>query len=144
MKDLSDLKVLEINVEEKATGEIMAGAGVGTDGTAFMFSVKKIIGWEEELNFKLIKFIRRKISGNIAVTIQIIIILVISFASLDVSSTDRTATSGFKSSKTGFSLGTSFEQYEIYFFLPTIDINHEDIEAESTASAQIKKWKEIF
>ena len=28
-----NLKVLEIKVEEKATGEIMAGAGVGTDGT---------------------------------------------------------------------------------------------------------------
>ena len=30
-----DLKVLEISVEEQATGEIMAGAGVGTDGTTF-------------------------------------------------------------------------------------------------------------
>ena len=30
-----DLKVLEISVEEKATGEIMAGAGVGTDGNKF-------------------------------------------------------------------------------------------------------------
>ena len=47
-----DLKVLEISVEEKATGEIMAGAGVGTDGTSFQFAIKvKIIGWEEVLNF---------------------------------------------------------------------------------------------
>ena len=36
-----DLKVLEISVEEKATGEISAGAGVGTDGTAFMFAVSE-------------------------------------------------------------------------------------------------------
>ena len=36
-----DLKILEINVEEKATGEIMAGAGVGTEGTSFMFSVRE-------------------------------------------------------------------------------------------------------
>ena len=34
-----DLKVLEITVEERATGEIAAGAGVGTDGTSFMFSI---------------------------------------------------------------------------------------------------------
>ena len=36
-----DLKVIEISVEEKATGEIMAGAGIGTDGTSFSFSVKE-------------------------------------------------------------------------------------------------------
>ena len=34
-----DLKVLEISVEERATGEISAGAGVGTDGTSFMAAV---------------------------------------------------------------------------------------------------------
>ena len=32
-----DLKVLNIKVEEQATGELSAGAGVGTDGTSFMF-----------------------------------------------------------------------------------------------------------
>ena len=36
-----NLKVLEIKVEEKATGEIMAGAGVGTDGTNFMFAINE-------------------------------------------------------------------------------------------------------
>ena len=36
-----DVKILEINVEEKATGEIMAGAGVGTEGTSFMFSIRE-------------------------------------------------------------------------------------------------------
>ena len=36
-----DFKVLEISVEEKATGEIMAGAGVGTDGTSFQFAVSE-------------------------------------------------------------------------------------------------------
>ena len=37
-----DLKILEISVEEKATGEVMAGAGVGTDGTSFQFLLKAI------------------------------------------------------------------------------------------------------
>ena len=36
-----DLKVMEITVEEKPTGEIMAGAGVGTDGTAISFAIKE-------------------------------------------------------------------------------------------------------
>ena len=36
-----ELKVLEITVEEKATGEISAGMGVGSRGTAFMFAVNE-------------------------------------------------------------------------------------------------------
>ena len=58
---------------------------------------------------------------------------------LNVSATDRTASTGFKSSKTGLSLGTSFEQYENVYISPTLAINHEDIEAEGTASDSIKK-----
>ena len=36
-----NLKVLEITVEEQATGELAAGAGVGTDGTSFMFAISE-------------------------------------------------------------------------------------------------------
>ena len=38
-------------------------------------------------------------------------------AGLDVSSTDRTTTTGYKSSRTGFVLGTGFEQYEDFFLI---------------------------
>ena len=34
-------KIINIYIEEKATGEIMAGAGVGTNGGSVMFSVKE-------------------------------------------------------------------------------------------------------
>ena len=37
----SDLKIININVEEKATGEISAGAGVGTSGSSLSFGVKE-------------------------------------------------------------------------------------------------------
>ena len=36
-----DTKVIDIIVEEKPTGEIMAGAGFGTDGGTFIFGVKE-------------------------------------------------------------------------------------------------------
>ena len=35
------LKVIDISIEEKPTGEISAGAGYGTEGGAFAFSVKE-------------------------------------------------------------------------------------------------------
>ena len=37
--DLKNQKIININVEEKPTGEIMAGAGVGTEGGTFAFGV---------------------------------------------------------------------------------------------------------
>ena len=39
-------KIININVEEKATGEITAGAGVGTPGGTVALVLKKIIIWK--------------------------------------------------------------------------------------------------
>ena len=136
-----DLKILEINVEEKATGEIMAGAGVGTEGTSFMFSVRENnwLGKGVYLTSAL-SISEERVSGNIEVIDPNYNFSGNSVStSLNVSATDRTAATGFKSSKTGFSLGTSFEQYEDIYISPSLAINHEDIEAESTASDSIKK-----
>ena len=136
-----DLKILEINVEEKATGEIMAGAGVGTEGTSFMFSIRENnwLGKGVYLTSAL-SISEERVSGNIEVIDPNYNFSGNSVStSLNVSATDRTAATGFKSSKTGFSLGTSFEQYENIYISPALGIDYEDIEVESTASDSIKK-----
>ena len=46
---------------------------------------------------------------------------------------------GYKVSKTGFSIGTEFEQFENFFFSPETSITLEDLETNSTASTQLKK-----
>ena len=143
---LPDLKVLKISIEEKATGEIMAGAGVGTDGTAFMFALSennwlgrgiKVVGGAD--------ISKSKISGNLSVvnpnynyTGNAV------YSSLNISSTDAKDTSGYESSKTGFSLGTKFEQYENVYLSPSIDFSYEDISADSTATATVKKMEGSF
>ena len=141
-----DFKVINISVEEKATGEIMAGAGIGTDGTSFMFSVKENnwlgrgVKLETTLNLSeekvkgsiLVNNPNYNYSGNAA------------FASLDISSTDRSNSSGFKSSKTGFELGTSFEQYEKFYVSPNIEIAFEDIEVDDTATTAVKNMEGNF
>ena len=141
-----DLKVLEITVEEKATGEISAGAGVGTDGTAFMFAISENNWLGRGINLKSsLDVTEETISGAIAVrnpnynySGNAV------FASLDVSSSDKTVNSGYKSSKTGFSLGTSFEQYQNVYLSPQISASFEDIEAEAGASSQLKKMEGNF
>ena len=140
------LKVLEITVEEKATGEISAGAGVGTDGTAFMFAISENNWLGRGINLKSsLDVTEETISGAIAVrnpnynySGNAV------FASLDVSSSDKTVNSGYKSSKTGFSLGTSFEQYQNVYLSPQISASFEDIEAEAGASSQLKKMEGNF
>ena len=142
----ADLKVLHIKVEEKATGEIMAGAGIGTQGTSFQFAVKennwlgKGIKLESSINLS-----DEKVSGDIfivnpnynysgnAVNVGV-----------DVSSTDRSTSSGFESSRTGFQLGTSFEQYQNFYISPRITAAYEDIEVDSTASSAVQKMDGTF
>ena len=135
-----DLKVLEIKVEEKATGEISAGAGIGTDGTSFMFAISENnwLGRGVKLDSSL-NVTERTISGNLSVinpnykyTGNEV------FTSLFLSSSDMTTSSGYKNSKTGFSLGTEFEQYENIYFSPAFDLTYEDINVQTSASKQIK------
>ena len=139
-------KILEIAVQEKATGEIMAGAGVGTDGTSFMFAVSENnwlgrgIALQSSLNLS-----EESVSGDISVNNpnynfsgnEV-------FTSLSVSATDQSESSGYESSKTGFSLGTNFQQYEDIWIAPSFDAIYEDIEVQSTASSAVKKMAGTF
>ena len=141
-----DLKVLEISVEEKATGELMAGAGIGTEGTSFQFSITENnwLGRGVQLQSAL-NVSEHKISGNILLNnpnynysgnaVK---------TALEISSTDRSNTSGFQSSRTGFELGTGFEQYENVFIFPEISIALEDIEVDEDATAAVKKMEGNF
>jgi len=138
-----DSKILEVKVEEKATGEIMAGAGVGTDGTSVMFAVKENNWLGKGINLKSsLSLNAQSISGSIAIrnpnynyTGNAV------FSSLDISSMDKTTNSGFESATTGFSFGTEFEQYEGVFLSPTISAKFEKIDVQSSASDKIKKME---
>jgi len=137
----NDLKILEVSIEEKATGEITAGAGVGTDGTAFMAAIKENnwLGRGIQLSTQL-DLTEETISGFLNVSNPNFNYSGNSVnASVSVSSSDMTKTSGYESSKTGFSLGTGFEQYEGIFLTPGVSATYEDIEVESTSSSSVKK-----
>ena len=139
-------KVLEINVEEKATGELSAGAGIGTDGTAFMFAVSENNWLGRGINLKSsLDLTEETISGSIAINNpnynysgNYV------FTSLDVSASDKTESSGFESSKTGFMLGTEFQQYENIYLSPSFSVSYEEIEVENSASAALKKMDGEF
>ena len=73
--DINKTKIINITVEEKPTGEIMAGAGFGTDGEVIEFGIKENNylgkGLKVETNLSVGS---DKIVGNFDLKIQILII----------------------------------------------------------------------
>jgi len=63
------------------------------------------------------------------------------FTSVEASQVDQMKKFGYKSTKTGFSLGTSFEQYADIYFSPSFNNYFETLKTSSTASDAKKKQK---
>ena len=135
-------KIINIEVEEKATGEISAGAGVGTtSGSTISFGVKEnnFLGKGIKLNSAL-ALSEEKVKGIFSVTnpnynysdksLQ---------TSVEVTETDKLARFGYKTTKTGFSIGTGFEQYTNFYVSPQISIFSEKLSTSDSASDSYKK-----
>ena len=135
------LKVVNLKVEEKATGEISLGAGFGTSGGTIGGGIKEnnFLGRGIKLNSNLkisdnsIKgqFIYEKPNFNYSDNSL--------FTSIRSTTSDNIKDFGYKTSNFGLSLGTSFEQFENLYFRPEIDVSLEDLSTTSKASKSLKK-----
>ena len=134
-------KTIDILIEEKPTGEIFAGAGTGTNGATVSFGIKE--------NNYLGKGVSVDTNANISTdTIRGRFIIEnpnyknsdksISF-SLQASEDDKLDTYGYKSTRTGFTIGTNFEYYDDLFFGLATENFIEDIKVTSKASSKQKK-----
>tara|TARA_B100000787_G_scaffold116607_1_gene87083 strand:- start:326 stop:2563 length:2238 start_codon:yes stop_codon:yes gene_type:complete len=134
-------KIINITVEEKPTGEISAGAGLGTNGGTVAFGIS-------ENNFlgKGIQF-----STDVSLSPESLKGLIsmnnpnykgsnksLNFT-LESTVTDRLKNFGYESNKTGFSIGSGFEYYDDLFLFTGISSYIEKLTTDSTASANIKK-----
>ena len=133
-------KIIDISIEEKATGEIMAGAGFGTDGSTLSFAVKENnylgrgIALVSELTVS-----EETIKGQFNVNNP-------NFRNSDKSinlniqslETDKLTDSGYKTSKTGLGFGTNFEFQDDVFIGLGQESYYEKIETNSSASARQK------
>ena len=139
--NIENKKVINITVEEKATGEIMAGAGVGTGGGTFAFGVSENNFLGRGIAFKSdVSVGKESLKGLISLNNP-------NFkgssrslnASLESSVTDRLKNFGYKSNKTGFSIGSGFEFYDDLYWNTGISSYVEKLDTDSTASASMKK-----
>ena len=137
----SNTKIIDITVEEKPTGEIMVGAGAGSDGGTLGFSVTEnnFLGKGIQLSSSL-DLTEDSIRGLFSVTNPNFNYTGKSLTtSVESTNIDKLTDSGYKSTKTGFTFGTGFEQFQNVYFTPKLSNFYEDISTKSTASANLKK-----
>ena len=130
-------KVINITVEEKATGEIMAGAGFGTSESSFMFGVKE--------NNYLGKGISLDANGTISPDSFKGKFSVSNpnyknsdksvFGTILAQEIDNTKNFGYKTNKQGIELGTRFEYLKDFNLGLSTSSFYEKIETDSSASA---------
>jgi len=135
--DEKNSKVINITVEEKATGEIMAGAGFGTSESSFMFGVKE--------NNYLGKGISLDANGTISPDSFKGKFSVSNpnyknsdksvFGTILAQEIDNTKNFGYKTNKQGIELGTRFEYLKDFNLGLSTSSFYEKIETDSSASA---------
>ncbi len=134
-------KIIDITVEEKATGEIFAGAGTGTTGSSLTAGIKEnnYLGLGIKLDTNL-AITEDSIKGKFSVLNPNYKNSDKSIKTVIESSTDDFMTSsGYKTSRTGLSLGTEFEQMNDLFVNIQISNFYENLETSSTATSVVKK-----
>ncbi len=136
-------KIIDIFVEEMPTGEIFAGAGTGTSGSSVTAGIKEknYLGKGIKVNTNVtvsddeIKGIFSVINPNFKNTDKSL------NTNIESTNFDNMSTGGYKTSRTGFGIGTGFEQYSDFFVNIDLSTFYEKLETSSTAS-NIKKKQE--
>ena len=134
-------KIININVQERPTGEIFAGAGTGTSGSSLSVGIN-----ENNYLGEGIKLGTDFTISDDSVTGRLIVnqrnykntdkSLLRSFQR---SESDLLSNYGYKTQKTSVKFGTNYEQFKNIFFSPSIISSYEDIETNSKASSAKKR-----
>ena len=132
----NQFKIINIFVEEKPTGEIFAGAGASLTagitennylGKGIKLSTNLTVGEDEvKGKFSVINPNFNNSDRSLNTT-------------LESTTSDFLSTGGFRTSRTGFSIGTGFEQYQDLFVNLDLSTYYEKLETASTASKYKKK-----
>ena len=141
----NNLKKIDIFVEERPTGEISAGAGIGTTGGSFAIGVKENnwLGTGKSVSFDIevdaesftgqlnyadpnYNFLGNTLNYNIA------------------SQSNDKPDQGYENSIISAGIGTSFEQYKNIFLSLGLNASHDDLRTDSSASTSLQKQKGTY
>ena len=138
-------KIIKISVEEKPTGEISAGAGIGTTGGSFTATITENNwlgkGIALATNFDISKETfsgavtyadpNHNFSGN-ALTYYL------------ANTSNKKDDSGYKNNIMSTGIGTRFEQYRNVYIAPKLNLSYDNLKVEKTASDALKKQEGSF
>ena len=140
-----NLRVIEINVEEKPTGELAAGAGVGTNGGTIGFNIKennwlgegKKIGFDMELD-------QESLRGTISYTNPNYDFLGNSLSYSLSSITNDKPNQGYENSLISADVSTTFEQFQDVYATLGLSASFDDLTTDDTASNSLQKQSGEF
>ena len=141
----NNLKIININVEEQPTGEIGAGAGIGSSGGTVAFNIKENnwLGEGKGVEFA-IQLDNESIAGNLEYSDPNYDFLGNSLYYTLSSEKNDKPDLGYENSVVAASANTSFEQYKDVDVNLGISASYDDLRTENSASASLKKQAGTF
>ena len=140
-KGTSDgLEIIDINVEEKPTGEIMAGAGVGTNGGTISIGIKENnwLGEGKRVGFDL-TLDEESIAGVLEYSNPNYDFLGNSLNYSISSEKNDKPEQGYENSIISANIGTSFQQFKDVTAFLGLNVSYDDLQTLENASASLKK-----
>jgi len=137
--DKKDSKNFNLIVKEQPTGSISAGIGYGSNGGLFESSIneRNFLGQGINLNFTG-RMSSEVVRGEFSYLNPNFINSNKELAASAYSEVDDYQNSGYQNTRTGARLATKYEIYEDIFFRPNIGIQHDNLEASSSASSLLR------
>ena len=141
----SNLKQIDINVEERPTGEISAGAGIGTTGGSFAIGVSENnwLGSGQSVSFDL-EVDKESFTGTLNYNDPNYDFLGNTINYSISSQTNDKPDQGYENSIISAGVGTSFEQYKDVFLSLGLNASHDDLRTTSTASTSLKEQEGTY
>jgi len=140
-----DQKIIEIMVEEKPTGEISAGAGIGTNGGSVAFNITENNWLGKGVNTSFnVDLSAETFSGGLSVTNPNYNFSGNSLTYFLQNTSNDKKDSGFENNIITTGVGTSFEQYQNIYLAPSLTFSHDVLKVQSTASDSLKRQKGEF
>jgi outer membrane protein insertion porin family len=141
----NNLKIIDIEVEERPTGEISAGAGIGTSGGAVAFGVKENnwLGTGKSVEFN-IDLDEESLSGVLSFVDPNYDYLGNSLNYFIRSESNDKPDQGYENTVVSAGIGTAFEQYKNLDASLGTSFTYDDLRTEDSASASLKKQSGEF
>ena len=134
----NNLKIINITVEEQPTGEISAGAGIGTTGGSFAVGIKENnwLGSGKSISFN-IEVDEETFTGGLSFSDPNYDFLGNALTYSLINEKNDKPNQGYENSIISGSIATSFEQYKDVFVSLGLSASHDDLRTTSAASSSL-------